>query len=126
VKDEVIVTNLGHPSRELSLLKGRELNFYMLGSLGQASSIGLGLALKCKKRRVLVLDRDESLLTNSSILATIATERPQNLTVFCLDNGTWGSTGGEPTRAYRTVDMELLAKAMGIEKTARVLTKAER
>ena len=41
----LLISNIGFPSRELYAAKDRPLNFYMLGSMGLASSIGLGLAL---------------------------------------------------------------------------------
>jgi len=125
LSDEVVVSNIGVPSKELFAVKDRPLNFYMLGSLGQASSIGLGLALKTK-REVFVLDGDGALLM-SGVLPTVAdkSEAARNLTIFCLDNGTWGSTGDQPTHAYHRIDMELLAKASGIKNTMKAQTEEE-
>ena len=50
------ISNIGFPSRELYAAKDRPENFYMLGSMGLASSIGLGLALGLPDKRVIVLD----------------------------------------------------------------------
>ena len=121
--EEAVVSNIGIPSKELYDISDRELNFYMLGSYSQASSIGLGMALKTK-REVVVLDGDGSLLA-TSVLPTIATERPRNLSVFCLDNGTLGSTGDQLTNAYSGVDMELMAISAGIKETEKVHTEKE-
>ena len=42
IEDELIVCNIGFPSRELYDIKDRNENFYMIGSMGLASSIGFG------------------------------------------------------------------------------------
>jgi len=122
--DEAVISNIGAPSKELYAAKDRDLNFYMLGSLGQASAIGLGVSLKTK-RRTFVLDGDGSLLANAATLSTIASQKPENLTVFCLDNGTWGTTGDQLTNAYNIADMELMAKSLGIENTEKAQTVEE-
>jgi sulfopyruvate decarboxylase subunit beta len=121
--EEAVVSNIGEPSKELYEIRDRDLNFYMLGSYSQASSIGLGMALKTK-REVVVLDGDGSLLA-TSVLPTIAAETPRNLSIFCLDNGTLGSTGDQLTNAYSQVDMELMAISAGIKETKKVHTEKE-
>ncbi|NQE05330.1 Sulfopyruvate decarboxylase [ANME-1 cluster archaeon GoMg1] len=121
--EEAVVSNIGIPSKELYDIKDRDLNFYMLGSYSQASSIGLGMALKTKRETV-VLDGDGSLLA-TSVLPTIAAESPKNISVFCLDNGTLGSTGDQLTNAYSQVDMELMAICAGIKETKKVHTEKE-
>jgi len=78
-QDALLVCNIGFPSRELFSIKDRPENFYMLGSMGQASSIGLGLALAGSKRRVMVLDGDGSVLMNLGTLATIAHHAPRTI-----------------------------------------------
>jgi len=124
LKDEAVVSNIGAPSKELYAAGHRDLNFYMLGSLGQASAIGLGVASKTK-RETFVLDGDGSLLANTAILSTIAAQNPKNLSIFCLDNGTWGTTGDQLTNAYSIVDLELVAKSMGIKNTNKIQTEKE-
>lgn len=116
--DDIVVSNIGIPSKEVYASKDRPLNFYMLGSYTQATPIGLGLALKTD-RRVVVIDGDGSLL-GSSILPVVAAENLPNLTIVCVDNGTFGSTGNQITNAYSSVDLELVARAYGISDTAMV------
>ncbi len=111
-EEEVLVSNLGFPSRELYQVKDRPLNFYMLGSYTQASAVGLGISL-FTRRRVVVLEGDGSVL-GSSLLPVLAAEGGENLTVVCLDNGTLGSTGDQLTYSYLRVDLELLALAAGV------------
>ncbi len=120
----IIVANLGVPSKELYEIKDRELNFYMLGSMGLASSIGLGLAL-VQKKYVYVIDGDGSLLMNPNAMTGIGTYNPDNLTVIAIDNGAYGSTGNQETCTRTQVDLELLAKASGIKDTAKAHTEEE-
>jgi sulfopyruvate decarboxylase beta subunit len=120
LREEAVIANIGVPSKELYAAKDRDLNFYMLGSLGQATPIGLGVSLKTR-RETLVLDGDGS-LQMSNILPLVAEMRPENLSVVCLDNGTWGSTGDQPA-PY--MDMELMAFSAGIESIQRAATEAE-
>lgn len=117
--DEITVTNLGVPCKELYACRDRELNFYMFGSMGLVSSIGLGLALRTEKT-VVTFDGDGSLLMNPNALLEIAKEAPKNLIIICLDNGAYGSTGSQETCALRYIDLEIFATACGIQNTAKV------
>jgi sulfopyruvate decarboxylase len=117
--DEITVTNLGIPCKELYAYKDRDLNFYMFGSMGLVSSIGLGLALRTE-RIVVVFDGDGSLLMNPNALLEVAKEATKNLIIICLDNGSYGSTGSQETCAMRYIDLEIFAKACGIQNTAKV------
>ncbi len=120
--DEIVVANIGVPCKELYALCDRDLNYYMFGSMGLVSSIGLGLALN-SERRVVVLDGDGSLLMNPNTLVEIARMDPANLTIVALDNGAYGSTGSQETLTAKFLDLELLARGCGIENTVKVHTK---
>jgi sulfopyruvate decarboxylase subunit beta len=91
----------------------------MLGSYTQASAIGLGIAMVRPDMRVIVLDGDGSLL-GSSILPVIGASAPDNLTIVCLDNGVFGSTGNQPRPGCDTADLALMAWAAGFERTVTV------
>lgn len=121
--EQAVVSNIGVPSKELYAANDRALNFYMLGSYTQASPIGLGLATGTS-RDVWVIDGDGSVL-GTGILPVIGTEQPGNLTIFCLDNGAFGSTGNQLTPAYAGTDLEMLAIAAGFRFTAKAGTPAE-
>jgi thiamine pyrophosphate-dependent acetolactate synthase large subunit-like protein len=95
--------------------------FYMIGSMGLASSLGLGLALARPQRRVVVLDGDGNVLMNMGTLATVATAAPRNLLHVCFDNGAHASTGGQRTVADR-VPLERMAATAGYRWTGRVAT----
>lgn len=118
--DELVVSNIGVPGKELYAASDRAKNFYMLGSYTQASPIGFGISLGTK-RNVVILDGDGSLL-GTAILPVITAEKPKNLTIICLDNGAFGSTGNQMTHAWGGVDMELHAIAAGFTTTYKVHT----
>ncbi len=116
---KVVVSNLGWPSKELYAVKHQPSNFYMLGSMGMATPIGLGIALSSKKE-VVVIDGDGSLLMNPGTLATAAGAAPENLTIVAIDNGAYGSTGNQPTLAGSCVDLEQVARGFGFRNTVKV------
>ncbi|MCD1293933.1 sulfopyruvate decarboxylase [Methanocella sp. CWC-04] len=118
LKDKVVVANIGVPCKELYAALDQPTNFYMLGSLGLASSIGNGLA-QGQKREVVVLDGDGSLLMNPNTLGTVAQEFPDNLTIIAFDNSAHGSTGNQKTFSS-CMDLELLARVYGIKNTSKV------
>lgn len=111
--NELIVCNIGFPSRELYDIKDSSKHFYMLGSMGMASSIGLGLALS-QERKVVVFDGDGSLLMNLGSLTTIINQKPDNYVLVVIDNECYGSTGNQCTYAS-TVDLMKVAQAVGFE-----------
>ncbi|HPS91957.1 MAG TPA: sulfopyruvate decarboxylase subunit beta [Methanothrix sp.] len=116
----LLISNIGYPSRELFSVRDRPENFYMLGSMGLASSIGLGLALARPERKVMVLDGDGSVLMNLGTLATIAHHAPRNYQLVILDNCCYGSTGSQSTCTALGTDLYALAKAAGIEQAVLV------
>jgi sulfopyruvate decarboxylase beta subunit len=119
LEGKVVVSNLGWPSKELFAIKHQSSNFYMLGSMGMATPIGLGIALTSWKK-IVVIDGDGSLLMNPGTLATAAFVAPRNLTIIAIDNGAYGSTGNQPTLAGRCVDLEQVAQGFGIRNTITV------
>ena len=114
IDDELIVCNIGFPSRELYDIKDRDENFYMIGSMGLASSIGLGLAMARPDKKVVVIDGDGSLLMNMGSLVTIFAANPSNLTWIVIDNGAYGSTGNQDTYA-QLLDLVDIAKSVGFK-----------
>lgn len=104
--DDLAVFSTGMICREAFAIKDRPSNFYMLGSMGLASAIGLGLALNTDKR-VVVFDGDGALLMNLGILAQVGALQPKKLIHIVLDNGTYGSTGGQSSIARQVSIMGL-------------------
>jgi sulfopyruvate decarboxylase beta subunit len=123
-RDAIVVATLGQTCGDLYQVGDRDLNFYVMGGMGQASAIGLGMAVNTD-RRVYVLDGDGSLLMNPNILCEISTTGPANLTIIVLDNGTYGTTGDQKTAAYDRIDLELVARSFGIKNTMKAATKTK-
>ncbi len=118
----VVVCNLGVPSKELFHIRHRSSNFYMLGSMGMATPIGIGIALSTDNE-VIVIDGDGSLLMNPGSLATAAYLAPENLTIVAIDNSAYGSTGNQPTLTGKCVDLEQVAQGFGIRNTCKAAGK---
>ncbi len=122
---KAVVCNLGVPSKELFHAKHQPSNFYMLGSMGMTTPIGLGIALTSREKRVVVIEGDGSLLMNPGTLATAAHFAPGNLTILAIDNGSYGSTGSQPTFTRSCVDLEMVARGFGIKDTFKVSGREE-
>ena len=114
ISDHFVVCNIGLPSQELHMLDDQPTNFYMLGTMGLSSSIGLGLAL-AQKQKVIAIDGDGSVLTNFGTLPTIANNVADNFILLIIDNGSYGSTGDQPTYAGQKTSLTAVARACGCE-----------
>lgn len=114
LRDQLVVCNIGLPSQELHLIDDQPTNFYMLGTMGLASSIGLGLAL-AQPKTVISIDGDGSVLTNFGTLPTIANNTADNYILLIIDNGSYGSTGDQPTYAGRKTSLAAVATACGCD-----------
>jgi thiamine pyrophosphate-dependent acetolactate synthase large subunit-like protein len=125
LEGEPVVASLGHPAYDLFAAGDRPANFYTWGSMGLASSIGLGLAMARPDLRVFVLDGDGSLLMNLGSLATIGWVRPANLVVIVWDNEEYATTGGQATATAHGADLEAAARALGVAATATVRDEAQ-
>jgi sulfopyruvate decarboxylase subunit beta len=112
-RDTVVVSNIADASFELCWLGDRPRNFYMLGSLGLAPSIGLGLALS-RPEKVVVVNGDGALLFNLGCLATEGRYRPANLIHLVVDNGAHGATGHQPTATSAGTDLAAVAAGCGL------------
>ena len=114
IHDQLVVCNIGLPSQELHMIDDQSSNFYMLGTMGLSSSIGLGLAL-AQDKKVISIDGDGSVLTNFGTLPTIANNVADNYILLIIDNGSYGSTGDQPTYAGKKTSLTAVAKACGCE-----------
>ncbi len=114
LRDHLVVCNIGLPSQELHMIDDQPTNFYMLGTMGLSSSIGLGLAL-AQPKTVISIDGDGSVLTNLGTLPTIANNVADNFILLIIDNGSYGSTGDQPTYAGKKTKLEAVAAACGCE-----------
>ena len=122
LRDELVVCNIGLPSQELHMIDDQPTNFYMLGTMGLSSSIGLGLAL-AQDKTVISIDGDGSVLTNLGTLPTIANNVADNFILLIIDNGSYGSTGDQPTYAGKKTSLTAVAKACGFDNVVEVQDK---
>lgn len=106
----LFVSTTGYITRDLLEVQDDPENFYLVGSMGMAAPIGLGIALAQPHRRVIVLDGDGSFAMNTGALLSIAAERVPLLHIV-LDNGVHASTGGQ--RTVGAVNAAELARAAG-------------
>ena len=110
MSNQPIISANGFISRDLFDTCDRNSNFYMIGSMGLASSIGLGVALKSTKKKIFVFDGDGNILMNLGSLITIGTTKPKNLVHVIFDNSSHESTGGQPT-ATNKIQLSKIAKS---------------
>ena len=118
-----VVCANGFISRWACSVRDRPSHFYMIGSMGLASSIGLGIATARPEQPVAVLDGDGNVLMNLGQLPMIATTRPNRFFHFVIDNGVYASTGNQPTISPE-VALEEIAAASGYARVARVRERA--
>ena len=121
---DVVIATTGYTGRALYALGDHPNQLYVVGSLGCASSLGLGLALAQPRRRVIVLDGDGAALMHLGAEAIIGHERPANLVHVLLDNGVHDSTGAQATVAP-AVDLAAVALACGYSEVRRIAAAAE-
>lgn len=119
ITDQPVIICNGFPSREAFHLADRPQNFYMIGSMGVAPAIGLGVALSKPEKKVIVLDGDGNVLMGMGTLATVGALRPKNFVHVVFDNEVYGSTGNQPTFS-RVVRLDQVAKAAGYVNVERV------
>lgn len=117
--DQPVVICNGFPSREAFKIVDRPTHFYMLGSMGMAAAIGLGVALAKPDKKVIVLDGDGNVLMGMGTLATVGALKPKNFLHVVLDNEVYGSSGNQPSYS-QVVRLDQVAKAAGYVHVERV------
>ena len=121
IGNQHIISANGFISRDLFEVCDKNSNFYMIGSMGLASSIGLGVALKNTKKKIFVFDGDGNILMNLGSLITIGITKPKNLIHIVFDNNIHETTGGQPTNTKK-IHIEKIAKSVNFT-VAKISTK---
>lgn len=124
IEDEPVVHANGYICRESFSLKDREANFYMIGSMGLASSIGLGVALCRPDRKVIIFDGDGNVLMSMGTLAMIAAAAPKNLVHVVFDNQVYESTGSQRSLS-NVIPLQEVAKSSGYRQAVKVTKREE-
>lgn len=123
--DEAVFAGIGNAGFDLFAAGDRPQNFYMFGSMGLASSLGLGYALARPDERVVVLEGEGSVLMNLGSLATIARMQPRRYLLVIMDNGTYALTGSQRNAAADGADIAMIARGAGIPRVAAPETVGE-
>lgn len=111
--DALVITGLGTTCYDVFSAGDNPLNFYNWAGMGGAAMVACGLALAQPGRRVLCITGDGEMLMGLGSLATIACERPANLSIVVMDNEHYVETGMQGTHTGRGVDLAGIARAAG-------------
>ncbi len=120
--EAIVVAGLGAPAWDITAAGDTALNLPLWGGMGGAAMVGLGLALAQPGRSVIVITGDGEMLMGLGALATIAVQRPPNLTILVLDNEHYGETGMQETATAHGVDLVAIAKGAGFERASEITT----
>jgi thiamine pyrophosphate-dependent acetolactate synthase large subunit-like protein len=112
--EEAVIGGIGNSNFDLWASGQRPQNFYMLGSMGLATPIALGVAIAQPQRKVFALDGDGSILMQLGALGTVAAEASKNLAIIIWDNGLYQITGSQKTLTDSGTDLVAMAKGAGI------------
>ena len=121
--DEPAIHANGYICRESFNIKDREKNFYMIGSMGLASSIGLGIAVSSPGQQTVIIDGDGNILMSMGTLAMIAAAAPKNLLHIVIDNEVYESTGSQRSLS-NSVSLEKVAESAGYPQIKKVINKS--
>ena len=110
--NEIIISANGMISRMTFHCKDRNENFYMLGSMGLAGAIGLGISLNKNDRKILIFDGDGNLLMGLGVLAMVGESQPKNFIHILFDNEAYGSTGGQRCISDK-INLKSVASSVG-------------
>lgn len=116
--DEAVIGGIGYTNFDLWAAGRRPQNFYMLGSMGLAVPIALGVAIAQPQRQVIALEGDGSILMQLGSLATVGNRQQTNLTVVIMDNGTYQITGGQKAATELGADIVAIARGAGLAQSA--------
>jgi len=120
--DQPLIVCNGFPSREVQKIADRPTHFYMIGSMGNAPAIALGVALAKPEKQVVTFDGDGNVLMGMGTLATIGALKPKNFIHVVFDNEVYGTTGNQPTIS-NVVALDKVAKAAGYVNVERALDR---
>jgi thiamine pyrophosphate-dependent acetolactate synthase large subunit-like protein len=124
-KDAVVIGGLGASTYDIAAAGDHERNLYLWGAMGGAVMIGLGVALAKPDVPVVVITGDGEMLMGMGSLATVALQKPANLTIIVLDNEVYGETGGQASHTGAAVDLAGVARSCGIADCRAITTMSE-
>ena len=128
-QNAAVVSTTGMISRELFEIRkrrgeGHQHDFLTVGSMGHASQIALGIAMEKPDRKVWCFDGDGAAIMHMGSMAIVASKQPKNYVHVVFNNGAHDSVGGQPTVGL-TIDIPLIARAVGYQHTYSVSSKED-
>ncbi len=116
--EEAVIGGIGWTNFDLWAVGHRPQNFYMLGSMGLAVPIAMGVAIAQPTRKTFALEGDGSILMQLGALATVGARAPKNLAIIIMDNGGYQITGGQVAASELGADIVAIARACGIAQSS--------
>ena len=122
----LIISGLAGPAKDIGFLTKESPNTFLFGgAMGGALPTSLGLALSRPKEKVLCVSGDGDILMSMGCLATIATTKPKNLIIICIDNASYLETGGQTSHTGLGVNLDIIAEGCGFPITKTIVTEEE-
>lgn len=119
-RDLLAVTGLGSASYDVMAAGDHDNNYYLWAAMGSAAMVGLGLAKAQPEKSVVVITGDGEMLMGFGSIATIALQKPANLSIVVLDNGHFGETGMQVSHAGRGIELDRVAETCGFSWTGAI------
>ena len=110
--ETLVVCGLGSSTYDVFAAGDDDRNFYLWGAMGGAVMIGLGLAIAQPEKPVMVITGDGEALMGLGALASVAAQKPDNMTIIVLDNAHFGETGMQPSHTGHGVDLTEIANGL--------------
>ena len=115
--EDPVISTTGKASRELYEIREKnnqshKYDFLTVGSMGHASSIALGVALRKPDQKIWCIDGDGALLMHLGAMAVIGANAPRNLVHIVINNGAHETVGGMPT-VVGNIKLTDIAEACG-------------
>ena len=123
--DLLVVCGLGSSTYDVAGIEDHSCNFYLWGGMGQALSVGLGIAIAQPKKRVLVVTGDGEMLMGLGSFSTASSVAARNLSVLVLDNGHYSETGGQPTHTSGRTSLAGVARECGFVHAKEITSEGE-
>ena len=122
----LIISGLAGPAKDIGFLTKESPNTFLFGgAMGGALPTSLGLALARPKDTILCVSGDGDVLMSMGSLATIATMKPKNLIIICVDNSLYLETGGQKSHTGLGVDLDVVAQGCGFLRTKTITNEDE-
>jgi thiamine pyrophosphate-dependent acetolactate synthase large subunit-like protein len=122
----LIISGLAGPAKDIGYLTQESPNTFLFGgAMGGAIPTALGLAVSRPSERVLCVTGDGDLLMSMGSLATIASVKPKNLIIICIDNGLYQETGGQKSHTGLGVNLSKVAEGCGIPNVLSIVNEQE-